>query len=182
MLFTLTINSYATITLVWLFLVSTSLNSLSNISRLKSRKSPISKIQDATPGIEPRTRSSASHELKHSTTWTRDMYTTQWNIPCVKKKKNEIWLWIIMKEYLTIDYQGPGVWLKMRLVFLRTNFKFCLEPWTRGLRCAGKSSLLVWSFTILSDWTSQPITIILWIRRTKIRMSYQGHRERTKFS
>ena len=26
------------------------------------------------------------------------------------------------------NYQGPGVWLRMRLVFLRTNFKFCLEP------------------------------------------------------
>ena len=68
MLFTLTIYSYATIVWVWLFLEFTSLNSLSNISRLKSRKSPISKIQVARPGIELRTPCFASHELKHSPT------------------------------------------------------------------------------------------------------------------
>ena len=68
MLFTLTIFSYATIAWVWLFLEFTSLNSFSNISRLKSRKSPISKIQVARPGIELRTPCYASHELKHSTT------------------------------------------------------------------------------------------------------------------
>ena len=68
MLFTLNIYSYATIAWVWLFLEFTSLNSLSNISRLKSRKSPISKLQVARPGIEPRTPYSASHDLKHSNT------------------------------------------------------------------------------------------------------------------
>ena len=68
MLFTLTIYSYATIAWVWLFLEFMSLNSLSNISRLKSRKSLISKIQVARPGIQYRTPCSASHELKHSPT------------------------------------------------------------------------------------------------------------------
>ena len=63
MLFTLTIYSYATIAWVWLFLEFRSLNSLSNISRLKSRKFPIFKIQVARPGI--RIPCSASHELKH---------------------------------------------------------------------------------------------------------------------
>ena len=33
-----------------------------------------------------------------------------------------------ISEYLTIDYQGSCVWLRMCLVFLRINFKFCLEP------------------------------------------------------
>ena len=52
---------------VWLFFEFTSLNSLSNISRLKSR---ISKIQVARPRIELQTPCSASHDLKHSTTTT----------------------------------------------------------------------------------------------------------------
>ena len=66
MLFTLTIYSYATIAWVWLFLEFTS--RLSNISRQKSRKFLISKVQVARPGIELQTP--ASHELKHSTTST----------------------------------------------------------------------------------------------------------------
>ena len=68
MLFTLTIYSYATIAWVWLFLEFTSLSSLSNLSRLKSRITSISKIDVARPGIELRTPCSARHELKHSPT------------------------------------------------------------------------------------------------------------------
>ena len=110
MLFTLTIYSYATIALVWLFLKFTSLNSLSNISRQKSRKFPISKVQVARPGIELRTPCSASHELKHSTTTTPIstkaldkiyVHDTMKHTMRQKEKERDLTQWVIWRNSTT---------------------------------------------------------------------------------
>jgi hypothetical protein len=45
--------------------------------------------------------------------------------------------------------------VRMPLVFWHTSSEFCWWPWTRGQRHAEKSSQLVWSFTISSDWDIQ---------------------------
>ena len=109
MLFTLTIYSYATIAWVWLFLELTPLNSLSNISRLKSRKSPISNIQVARPGIELRTPCSASHELKHSTTTApfmtialvkRYVHDTMKHTMRQKEKEWDLTQWVLWRKPL----------------------------------------------------------------------------------
>ena len=85
------------------------LNSLSNILRLKSRKSPTSKIQVARPGIELRTPCSASHELLHSTTTApfstvtldkRYVHDTMKHTMRQKEKERDLTQWVLWRKPL----------------------------------------------------------------------------------